>query len=133
MRIVFMMMFFVLGLVACKNKNTMPNGILNKEQMQAVLWDIMRAETFTSTFIKKDTLKNAFYENAKLQKEIFALHNTSKEEFYKSYGYYKEHPSAFEPILDSMITKTSRTREMKAREKIHPLFTKKSFTDKNHE
>jgi hypothetical protein len=78
-------------LAGCSNKNGLPSGVLNKDTMQAVLWDVIQSESFTVQFIKKDTLKNPSAENAKLQQQIFAIHKISKEDFYKSYNYYTGH------------------------------------------
>ena len=101
-------------LVSCNDKNKLPSGILKPEKMQAVLWDIMRADAFTTNFIKKDSSKNDAEENIKLQKKVFALHQVSSENFYKSYDYYKTNTNLFKSILDSMITNANRTRNLKA-------------------
>jgi hypothetical protein len=110
---------FIIGLSSCNHKNTLPDGILKKDQMQAVLWDIFKAEVFTSQFIKKDTLKNPIIENAKLQNQIFAIHHISREDFYKSYNYYKEHTDLLQAVLDSMSNKSTsiRNRLLKAKTK----------------
>ena len=101
---------FASALLSCNHKNTIPDDLLKKDQMQAVLWDIMRAEVFTNQYIKKDTLKNPVVENAKLQNQIFAIHHISREDFYKSYSYYKEHTDLLQPILDSLTSKNTRDR-----------------------
>ncbi|MEI9934695.1 MAG: hypothetical protein WDM71_07535 [Ferruginibacter sp.] len=57
----------IICLAGCKNKDGVPSGILEREKMQAVLWDIMRADIFANQSIKKDSSKNVAVENAKLQ------------------------------------------------------------------
>ena len=76
--------------------------------MQVVLWDIIRAEAYTTAYIKTNVTRNAVEENAKLQQQIFAMHQVSKDEFYQSFSYYKTHTGLMKPILDSMINKASR-------------------------
>lgn len=105
-------------LFSCGNKNAVPSGILKPAKMQAVLWDVLRADVFTNDFIKKDSTKKPEQELAKLQQQIFAIHKVSKEEFYKSYEYYKMHPEIMQPMLDSMINK--RTRDKYAETKGKP-------------
>jgi hypothetical protein len=105
--------FLLLVLGSCGSKNDLPPGVLKPAQMEAVLWDIMRADAYTTDFIKPDTSKNAVEENAKLQRKTFALHNISKEDFYKSYAYYRSNASLFKPILDSIIAKAGRNRNEK--------------------
>ena len=43
--------------ISCGNKNNLPPGILKPDKMQAVLWDVIRADAFTTDFIKKDSSK----------------------------------------------------------------------------
>ncbi len=107
------MCFLFLSLIifiSCRNKNDIPSGILKPEKMQVVLWDVIKADAFTTEFIKKDSTKNAVLENLKLQKQIFAIHHISKEEFYKSYDYYKLNSVKLKIILDSMLVTAERDR-----------------------
>jgi Domain of unknown function (DUF4296) len=97
-------------LFSCENKNSIPSGILKPKKMEIVLWDILRADVFAFDFIKKDTLKNPELENVILQQKIFAVHKISKEEFYKSYEFYKAHPNIMQPMLDSLISKATRDK-----------------------
>jgi hypothetical protein len=97
-------------LFSCENKNSIPSGILKPQKMEIVLWDILRADVFAFDFIKKDTLKNPELENVILQQKIFAVHKISKEEFYKSYEFYKAHPNIMQPMLDSLISKATREK-----------------------
>ena len=100
-----------LFLLSCRNKSSVPSGILKPAEMQIVLGDILRADAFTNDFIKKDTSKKPEVEDVKLQQQIFAIHKTSKEEFYKSFEYYKVHPQLMQPMLDSLISKMTREKD----------------------
>lgn len=97
-------------LTSCGGHDEIPEGILKPEKMQAVLWDVLKAEAFTSEFIKKDSAKDAVAENFKLQQEVFAIHKISKTDFYDSYDFYKSNTRMFKVILDSIIAKGSRDR-----------------------
>jgi hypothetical protein len=107
-------------LFSCENKQTEPAGILKPAKMQAVLWDVMRADAFTTEFVKKDSSKNDVEENLKLQQEIFAIHHISREDFYKSYEYYKKNSAQMKTVIDSMISEA----EKKQTPKISPLQAK---------
>jgi len=104
-----------LVLASCGNKKNLPAEILPPAKMQAVLWDVFRADAFTSDFIRKDTLKKPEAELAKLQLQIFAVHKVTKESFYKSYEYYKTHPDIMQPFLDSMIARFTREKYEKTK------------------
>lgn len=95
---------------ACKKNNKIPDGILKPDKMQAVLWDVIKADAYTTTFIKKDSSKNAANENQQLQQEIFAIHKITKADFYNSYEYYKTKPAVFKKLMDSMIAQEERKK-----------------------
>lgn len=112
-------LFSLITFFSCGNKNKIPSGILKPDKMQAVLWDVIRADAFTAEFIKKDSAKDAVQENLKLQQKIFAIHHISKDDFYKSYGYYKSNAGQFKVMMDSMIVQAERNKNKNL--KIKPL------------
>lgn len=95
---------------SCSNKEKIPGGILKPDKMQVVLWDVIKADAFTNDYIKRDSSKNANAENLKLQQQIFAIHKISKEDFYKSYDYYKTNTVVFKRIVDSIIAQAQRNK-----------------------
>jgi hypothetical protein len=99
---------------SCKDKNALPAGILSKEKMQAVLWDVINAEAFTNSYIKRDTTKNKnlVLEDAKLQHQVFAINNVTKDEFYTSYDYYRMHPDLLLAVLDSIDAISGRENNL---------------------
>ena len=107
-------------LFSCGDKNAVPSGILKPEKMQIVLWDVLRADAFTFNFITKDSAKIPEAENVKLQQQVFAIHKVSKEEFYKSFEYYKAHPNLMQPILDSLVNKATRDKYVNTRGTYRP-------------
>ena len=98
---------------SCGNKDKLPAGVLNPVKMQAVLWDVIKADVFTTDYIKKDSSKNATAENLKLQQQIFAIHKITKADFYTSYDYYKTNTVEFKKIIDSMVTQAERKKDIK--------------------
>jgi hypothetical protein len=100
-------------LLSCTTKSKEPTGILKPDKMQAVLWDVLRAQAFTVEFIKKDTTKNDVEENLKLQQEIFAIHRISKEEFYRSFEYYKTNSGPMKAIMDTIMNRADRIKDTK--------------------
>lgn len=106
-------LLFGLGLLTSCGNNENPSGILKPQKMQAVLWDIIKADAFTNEFIKKDSAKNAVAENLKLQQEIFAIHKITKADFYKSYDYYQSNTTQFKIMLDSMIAQAERDKNIR--------------------
>ena len=109
---------FFFGLIllsSCGDKNKIPADVIKIDKMQAVLWDVIRAEAFTKQFIKPDSVKTAAKENLKLQQEIFAIHKITRADFYKSYDYYKSNTPLFQKMLDSMVAVAGRDRNIKTK------------------
>ena len=113
-RIVLFIAFVVL-FAACSNKDQVPDGILSKREMQAVMWDMVRMGEFLNGFVLyKDSSidKTAVSEN--WYSKVYETHKINKEQFDRSYAYYEKHPLLLKEILDSLsrkqvIPKTSTT------------------------
>ena len=102
----YLVTFFLSAFIfSCTGKNDLPSGILKPKKMQEVFWDYIRADVYTTNFIKPDSLKIPVVENLKLQSSIFKLHHVTKEEFYNSYIYYSNHRELMTAMIDSMIVK----------------------------
>lgn len=99
-------------LASCGDKNALPKGVLQQEKMKQVLMDVIKAEAYTAEIMKKDSSKNATEENARLQQQVFAIHKVSKEDFYKSFDYYRDHSEIFKVMLDSMVTQGYKSRNL---------------------
>ena len=100
----------ILLLIGCGGKNKGESAILSREKMIGVMWDIFRANAFTDLYIKRDSLKNPVMENVKLQQQIFSIHKTNKEQFYRSYEYYSLRPDQMQIILDSVAARGERNK-----------------------
>jgi hypothetical protein len=97
-------------LVSCTDKDKIPAGILPKEKMQKVLWDMILAERFRESFIK-DSSKDLKAESFKLYAQVFEVHKISKDEFIKSYKFYMSRPDIARSMFDSLSTQANRRRE----------------------
>jgi len=110
--------------ISCTDKDKIPKGVLGKEKMEKVLWDMIEAERFRETFIR-DSSKDLKAETFKLYAQVFKIHKVSKEEFIKSYKFYMGRPDIAREMFDSLATRANRRREeMYARPgdtaKLHP-------------
>jgi Domain of unknown function (DUF4296) len=100
--------FFIICLLsvliyACSDNDKLPAGVLPKQQMREVMWDMIRAGEFLNGFvINKDSSVNKIAESEKWYAKVYQIHKVSKEEFDKSYAYYKDHPALMKEMLDSL-------------------------------
>jgi hypothetical protein len=99
----FFVFFFA---ISCTNKKKIPKDILQQQKMQAVLWDMISAGEFLSTFVlNKDSLVNKDSTSLKIYGQVFQVHRITKEQFEKSYSYYRDHPELIKEIVDSLNKK----------------------------
>ena len=89
--------------VHCADKKKLPKGVIGKEKMEDVMWDMMQADQFLSDFVlnKNDSL-DTLEEHTSLYNDIFRLHKTNREEFTKSFRYYRSQPALMKEVLDSL-------------------------------
>ena len=101
MKRLFIAMGVVLA-VSCSSKEDIPNDVLKQPQMQAVLWDMLRADEFVTNYVKNDSLHKMKDESIRLYEDIFLLHKTNKKQFVRSIMFYNGHPELLKPVLDSL-------------------------------
>jgi len=97
-------------LISCTDKDKIPAGVLPKDKMQKVLWDVIQAERYRETFIR-DSSKDLKAETFKLYAQVFEIHKVSKDEFVKSYKFYMSRPDIARDMFDSLASKANRVRE----------------------
>jgi len=111
MRILCLCLFVTLLYAACTNQYKVPGDIIPKEKMEKVLWDMLLADRFASSYIAKDSSKNLQEENFKLYEQVFGVHDITREEFVKSFKYYLTRPDITMVVLDSLSAEATRKRE----------------------
>ena len=95
--------------ISC-SKSKFPGDVLPPEKMQAVFWDIIKADVWTTDYIQRDSSKIPMHENIAIQKKIFQFHGVTKNEFYNSFDYYTRHPELMSAMLDSMVARQGREK-----------------------
>jgi len=108
MRLVPLFLFFITGFAACGNRDRVPGDIIPPDKMEAVLWDMMRADQFLADYVlNRDSSSASEKEkkNIRMYQQIFSYHKISKEEFSKSFDYYRANPVQLRTIMDSIQNK----------------------------
>ena len=103
----------VIVAASCSSRQEIPKDVLKQPQMQAVLWDMLRADEFIMNYIKKDSAHKIKDESIRLYEDVFRIHKTSKKQFVKSIMFYNGHPELLKPVLDSLeVRKNSIMQEV---------------------
>ncbi len=118
MRII-VVLFAVVLLAACTEKNRVPSDILSKEKMGDIIWDMVQAEQYSAIYVSKDTPKiNLRTEDLRLYQKVFQMHQVSKDEFSKSLQYYEDRPELLRTVFDSLLSKGNRLRTESYRQSV---------------
>jgi Domain of unknown function (DUF4296) len=103
MRFLLLLLFILFLLPGCKKSNKVPDGVLPPPKMQQVMQDMMKADQFLSDYVlNKDSTKDKDRESIQLYNRVFTLHNITKEDFAKSFAFYKAHPVQLQALMDSI-------------------------------
>jgi hypothetical protein len=126
MRSLFPVIAGLIILASCSGKNKLPDGVMTKEKMEAVMWDMMQADVFLSDFVlSKDTSLKKLEEHNKLYAKIFQIHKTDDKSFSRSFAYYRSRPAIMKEVLDSLNTRQAK----EIQEQISPLKTGDSLSE----
>lgn len=102
-RILLIFITVISFFIACKKKDNSSDGILPEAKMQAVLWDMIRADHFLNNYmIVKDTSLKKKEAGIKQYNQILQIHNISEETFKKSFAYYRSNPKMMWTMMDSL-------------------------------
>jgi len=95
--------FFILLIVlSCSDKKKVPKGILPPPKMQEVLWDMISAGEFLNGYVFARDSVDRMGEGSKRYGQVLQFHDLTREEFDKSYRYYRQHPELMKMMLDSL-------------------------------
>lgn len=100
-------LFLIFFFAACSG-DEIPKEILPPQKMRQVLWDVMRADEIAEQKIQKDSLTKRMDQFGLEYDRVFAVHKTNKEQFKKSFQFYRSRPDLFKPIFDSLQAKAER-------------------------
>ncbi len=111
MRILAGICFFFFLMVSCGDRSTVPADVLSQKEMSKVLTDILLAESFVENFspIKSNEPRDSAI--ASEVDKVLAIHKVTKENFMKSYRFYKTRPAFFKLIMDSIYAGNQRYQD----------------------
>lgn len=98
----------LLLLASCSDEIKVPKTILQPVQMQAVLWDMVRADETVNHQAQIDSSYKRFANSAKFYQSALAIHHVSERQFKESFHYYEQHPDAMKVVLDSLQAQVNR-------------------------
>jgi len=98
----------------CNQKNNRQTGIIPRDKMETLMWDLTVADEYATTKSEKDSTVKQKDERIRLYGEIFQLHQTNQQQVTESLRYYMGHPEIFKIMNDSISARALRTRYLPA-------------------
>ncbi len=97
------LVFVSVWLTACGERFAQPAAVMPPEKMEAVLWDLLRADHFVTNYVaNRDSSLANHAKGPQLYAAILKKHGITDSTLRISLDYYKNHPKQFYPILDSI-------------------------------
>ena len=106
--------FVLLLLLTACSSSPVPKELIQPNKMFPVVKDIMLADEYVNNFIMSDSTINLKENRSLLYGKVFKLHNTSREQFYKSYDFYRQHPDLLKTLFDSLAAGPKKPEYKKA-------------------
>ena len=107
------LLFLALVLCACSGTPSVPRGVMPPQKMEAVLYDVIRADETVDFLQISDSTYRIFSRRVALYDTVFQLHAIRKEDFQKSLRYYQGRPDLLKGILDDLQKKATDTARMR--------------------
>ena len=95
-------------LFSCSSGENIPDSILPPKKMEAIFWDVLRADELAGQFKLTDTARTSLQIHSELYDKIFSLHKISRDEFNKSFRFYQSRPDVFKPILENLSKRSDK-------------------------
>ena len=106
---------FSLFLFACSG-SSVPKDVLPQAKMEAVLYDVIRADEMVDLLKLSDSTWQPFARRTALYDTIFQLHSVKKEEFQSSLRFYQGRPDLLKEILEELQKKVTDTVTVKEKQ-----------------
>ncbi len=103
--IIFILLLFC---VSCTNRYDVPSGIIQKDKMGDIMWDLIQAQTFAKEVHNKDTSLSLSKTSLTFTEQVYRVHHISKKEFDESYKWYQSRPDILRVVFDSLYTQKQR-------------------------
>ena len=128
MRIIFLACFSLFLILACSRKEKIPADILPPQKMQSLLWDMIGAGEYITTFVAVQDSVDKELESLKLYEEVLRMHNITRDQFKKSFAWYRSQPVLMKTMIDTLSKRATKLAPPSMKQKSDSLLKKKIIT-----
>lgn len=103
----------VLLLAACTTKPEVPKDILPPAKMEAITWDLIRADGLLTHILASDTLTPPLEKRTQLYQQVLRIHEVSREQYKRSFTFYQNRPDLLREVFTGMTEKANVVPQFK--------------------
>lgn len=97
--------------LACSRSREVPPGIIQREAMGRILYDIGLAEGAVETEYYRDSSRNRDSLLRAQLDRVMAVHGTNRDDFRRSYDFYKRNPHILKEVVDTLQSRAQRNQQ----------------------
>jgi hypothetical protein len=98
--------YFLFLFLLCSCRSEIPRDVLQPKQMEALLYDVIRADEWVDFASLQDSTFRKFSKRTALYDSVFRLHAITKETYRKSVAFYESRPDLLKAVLQSLHAKS---------------------------
>lgn len=95
-------------LASCSTKPKVPKEILSPEKMEAITWDLIRADGILTHTVAADSTTSELDKRAQMYQQVLQLHGITKEAYKRSLRFYESRPDLLKLVFTAMSDRASK-------------------------
>lgn len=100
-------LFLAVFVLACGG-DEVPADVLPPKQMEAIIWDLLRADELADHYYAKDSSLTRMQFFGEQYDRVFAIHGLTRQQLQQSLRYYESRPEKLKPIFDTVQARAER-------------------------
>ncbi len=98
----------ILLLASCANKKEVPENILPPEKMEAITWDLIRADGLLTYTIPADTTFPPLDKRTQTYHQVLQVHGVDRKAYQRSLKFYESRPDLLRIVFEKMQERTKQ-------------------------
>lgn len=117
MRLIASILIIIVTVAGCSGGNEIPADVIAIKPMQRLVWDMIQADEAATQQSFTDSTLNLKQASFRMYDQVFAIHNVSREQFYKSYRFYQGRPDLYRRLMTGVKEVAEKERKAALKEK----------------
>lgn len=102
----------LLLLASCSGKPEVPEDVLPPEKMEAITWDLIRADGLLTHTIPADTTTAPITKRTQLYQQVLRIHEVTRDQYKKSFAFYQNRPDLLRVVFTQMVERANEVPKL---------------------